>query len=152
MARFSLYDQKNHIVVLDGVPLSAFAEGDFLELKQDGAPAVRCFGADGPTMNFCPPAGGHLVLGLSPTSPALDDLQDLWEAQLLATRLFTTVLLSGVNEIFTAYGCAFGETPSFLTGGATIQPRQYQIEFLKIEKELASGEIGGGFFGGLINL
>lgn len=149
--RTNIYMQARHSLVVDGVPVVGFAEGDFLQVKLDGNAAQRTQGGDGPAMNLSVEQGGNLTLSLLPTSPALGVLYGIREAQKLNPRLFSVVLMSGVEEVITAGGCAFGDLPQFQTGGPTMQPRQFSIEALKISLDTSGVEaIGGGALGGLI--
>ena len=50
--RINLYAQNRHTVVVDGVPLSGFADGDYIEIDVDGNAAQRSMGGDGPSMNI----------------------------------------------------------------------------------------------------
>lgn len=149
--RLNLYAQNRHTIVLDGIPLSGFAEGDYLQVKQDGNAAARSMGGDGPSMNLSTIQGGQITISLMPTSPALGSLYALKDAQVNNPRLFTLAVLTGTEEVITAAGCAFGDTPQFQTGGPTQQPRQFVLECLQIKMDTSGVEtIAGGFIGGLI--
>lgn len=143
--RKNIYMQGRHILVVDGIPLSGFAEGDHVQIKLDGNAAARTKGGDGPAMNLEVPQGGQVTISLLPTSPVLGVLYALRDAQKLNPRLFGVVLMSGVEEVITAAGCAFGDLPQFQTGGPTMQPRQFVIECLKVKMDSSAVEaIGGG--------
>lgn len=151
MPRINLYAQNRHTLVIDGVPISGFAEGDFITVKQDGNAASRSMGADGPSMNLSTEQGGNLTISLQPTSPEIGTLYALREQQARDPRMFSIILLSGVDEIVNAGGCAFGDQPQFSTGGPTMQPRQFNIESLQIKMDVSAVEaIDGGFIGGLL--
>lgn len=135
MARINLYAQNRHTLIIDGIPISGFAEGDFLQVKEDGNMAVRNLGADGPSMSLSTEQGGNFVLSLTPTSPALGIVYGMRKQQNENPRLFNTVLLSGVDEMINFKGCAFGDQPQFTTGGPTMQPRQFSFECLEIEMD-----------------
>lgn len=135
MARINLYAQNRHTLVIDGIPISGFAEGDFLQTKEDGNTAVRNLGADGPSMSLSTNQGGNFTLSLMPTSPALGVVYGMRKQQNKTPRLFNVVLLSGVDEMINYKGCAFGDQPQFVTGGPTMQPRQFSFECLEIEMD-----------------
>lgn len=149
--RINLYAQNRHAIIVDGVPLSNFAEGDFLQVKLDGNAASRTQGGDGPGMNISAEQGGQITISLMPTSQALGMLYGLRDQQKRNPRMFSLVLTSGVEELITASGCAFGDLPQFSTGGPTMQPRQFMLECLEIKLDTSGVEtIAGGFVGGLL--
>lgn len=132
MARINLYAQNRHTLIIDGVQISGFAEGDFLTVKEDGNAAVRNAGADGPSMSISTKQGGNFTLSLTPVSPALGSVYSMREKQNAIPRLFNVRLLSGVDELINFEGCAFADHPQFTTGGPTMQPRQFSFECLGI--------------------
>ena len=150
--RMNLYGQGRHIVVVDGIPLTGFAEGDFISIKADGNAAQRTQGGDGPAMNLTVAQGGQVTLSLLPTSPAIGLMYQIRGAQLVNPRLFNVVVMTGVDEVITAAGCAFGDLPQLATGGPTMQARQFVFEALKIIFDPASVEaiIGGAVLGGVL--
>lgn len=149
--RVNLYAQNRHVVVVDGIPLSNFAEGDYLQIKLDGGGAIRTHGGDGPVMNITTAQGGKVTVGLCPTSPALGLMYEIFKNQSTSPRMFSVLLVTGVEEVIQASGCAFGEMPQFTTGGPSMQPRQFEIESLQIKLDDSAVEaIGGGLAGGLV--
>lgn len=143
MARVNFYGQNRHTLVIDGIPISGFAEGDFIQIKEDGNAAVRSHGADGPTMSYSTSQGGNATFSLQPTSPAIGILYGLREQQKENQRFFTIMILSGVDELINLTGCAFGDQPQFATGGPTIQGRQFSIECLSITMDQSITSILG---------
>ena len=151
MSRINLYSQGRHVLIIDGMPCTGFAEGDHLQVKLDGNVAARTMGGDGPAMNLSVPQGGKITCSLLPTSEVLGVLYGLREEQASNPRLFSVVLMTGVEEVITANGCAFGDLAQFNSGGPTMQPRQFDIEALEITLDTSAVEaIAGGFLGGLI--
>jgi hypothetical protein len=151
MMRINLYSQSRHIVIIDGVPLSGFGDGDFMQVKLDGNVAARTAGADGPAISLSTDQGGAVTLSLLPTSPVLGILYALRDAQKSNPRLFSIVLMSGVEEVITCSGCAIGELPQFATGGPQMSARQFTFECSKISLDVSAVEaIGGGLIGGVI--
>ena len=149
--RLNLYGQQRHIVVVDGISLNGFAEGDYLQFKADGNAATRTQGGDGPSMNLSTPQGGQVTLSLNPTSPAIGPMYALREQQRANPRLFNISVVTGVEEIIQANGCAFGDLPQFSSGGSTMQGRQFTFECLEISFDQSAVEsIAGGMLGGLI--
>ena len=149
--RQNIYFQNSHTLIIDGIPITGFAEGDFMQVKLDGASATRSHGADGPAMNISVDQGGKLTISLLPISPALGLLYGLRETQKNAPRLFTVVLMTGVQEFISASGCAMGDLPQFQSGGPNMQPRTFEIECLKIKLDTSAIEsVAGGLIGGLL--
>lgn len=149
--RVNLYAQNRHTLIIDGFPITGFAEGDFMTVKMEGNSANRTKGGDGPAMNIATGQGGVISISLLPTSPYLGDLYAIREQQKNNPRLFSIVLMTGVEEVITAAGCAFGELPQFQSGGPSMQGRQFDIECLKIDLDQSAVEsIEGGLIGGLI--
>lgn len=151
MARINLYAQNRHIFILDGIPLQGFADGDWLEVKKDGGAAARTNGGDGPAMNISTEQGGSITLSLLPTSPALGSIYAIRDQQAKTPRLFGAALVTGVEEIITAGGCAFSDLPQFTTGGDKMTPRKFLIECLEIKLDNSVIEtVTGGFAGGMV--
>ena len=138
--RINLYSQNRHVIIVDGVPLVGFADGDFMQVKIDGNAAQRTKGGDGPAMNISVHGGGQVTLSLLPTSPAIGALYALRDAQAASPRLFSIVLLTGVEEVITAGGCAFGDMPQFASGGPTMGARQFVFEALSIKTDSSALE------------
>lgn len=143
MARINFYGQNRHTLVVDGIPLSGFAEGDFIQIKEDGNAAVRSLGADGPSMSFSTKQGGNATFSLQSTSPALGIIYGLRKQQEDNQRFFAVIILSGVDELINLGGCAFGDHPQFSTGGPTMQPRQFSLECLSITMDQSITSILG---------
>ena len=91
--RISLYQQSLNAVVVAGIPLSGFAEGDWMAIELDGNAAERTQGGDGPSMNLSVPQGGKITISLVPTSPALGPLYSIRNLQALSPTLFGIVTL-----------------------------------------------------------
>jgi hypothetical protein len=151
MARINLYGQNRHVLVLDGVPISGFKDGDWIQIKDEGNAATRTHGGDGPSMNLSTYQGGQITFGLNPTSPVLGPLYALRNQQKNNPRLFSIQLITGVEEVISAAGCAFGELPQFATGGDKMSGRDILIEALQITLDTSATEaISGGLLGGLV--
>jgi len=135
--RIPLYNQSLNAVVVDGVQISGFMEGDWMEIKPEGNAADRTKGGDGPSMNVAVAQGGTVTISLMPTSPALGALYALRQLQQAAPTLFSIVIQTGVQELIAAAGCAFGEMPQFTTGGPKMTARKFLFECLQIPMDLS---------------
>lgn len=144
--RINLYAQNRHVVIVDGIPITGFGDGDFISVKVDGNAAQRTQGGDGPAMNITVAQGGQVTLGLLPTSPAIGPLYALRDAQQLNPRLFSVVLMSGVEEVISANGCAFGDLPQFATGGPEQKAREFAFEALEVKLDSSALEALSGLF------
>ena len=148
--RINLYAQQRHVLIIDGIPISGFAEGDWFEFEPDGNAATRTLGGDGPAMNLSVGQGAKASISLMPVSPQLGDLYALREAQEFDPRLFSIVFMSGVEEVLSLSGCAFGKLPSFQSGGPTMQSRKFDFEILEYKMDTSAIEsVAGGFLGSL---
>jgi hypothetical protein len=149
--RLNLYAQGRHTLIIAGVPISGFGEGDWIEIKIDGNAAERSKGGDGPAMNISVPQGGKITVGLLPTSPALGTMYEIRALQASNPILFPISLMTGTEEVITASGCAFGDLPQFATGAEKMQTRKFDFEALQITPDFASVEsILGSVAGGLV--
>ena len=147
----NIYLQARHSLIIDGVPIQGFAEGDWMEIKLEGAAATRTKGGDGPSMNITADQGGSITISLKPTSPALGSLYGLRDAQKINPRFFSIILMSGVGEVVMASGCAMGEPAQIKGGGPAMQAREFPFECLKIGMDTSALEaVDGGFIGGLV--
>jgi hypothetical protein len=139
--RIPLYAQNRHSLVVNGQLLTGFAEGDFIQLKLDGNAAARTQGGDGPSINISTAQGGQVTIGLLPTSPSLGLMYEMYQGQKTNPTLFTISVLTGVQEVIKATGCAFGDLPQFQTGGPTMQQRQFTFEAQKIDLDTSELEV-----------
>ena len=151
MSRSDIYLQNIHTIIFNGVPLSGFDEGDFIEVEIEGNAAQRTKGGDGPAMNVSTYQGGKITINLLPTSPALGIMYQIWKAQRLKGRMYSIAVYTGVKELITASGCAMGQLPKFSTGGEKMTNRSFPSECLAIALETAGLEtVASGFVGGTI--
>ena len=153
--RVNLYSQNRNTIVINGVPISGFAEGDWMEIKQDGNAAERTKGGDGPAISISTAQGGQITVSLVPTSPAIGLLYSLRNTQISNPSLFAISLFTGVDEIISAFGCAFGDLPQFTTGGEKMAPRKFVFECQKISMDISDvesiiGTVAGEFVGSAI--
>jgi hypothetical protein len=143
--RLNLYDQNANIVLINGIPVSGFADGDYMDFAPDGNEATRTHGGDGPSMNLSAKQGGSFTLGLLATSPAIGAIYALREAQNTFPAYFSVQVVTGVQEIISLSGCMFGKLPGFKNGGPQQSSRQFLIEYLKDELDTsATSPILGG--------
>lgn len=138
MARINLYAQNRHILIIDGVQIKGFAEGDWLSVAVKGGGAQISTGGDGPAMNLAVQQGGEITVSLLPTSPELGTMYELRKAQQANPRMFGIQLVSGVEEIITATGCAFGDLASFSSGSDKMSQRQFTFQCLSIDMDTSA--------------
>ena len=151
--RLNLYSQNRHVVVINGVPLSGFADGDYMEFEKEGNEAARTHGGDGPSMSVSTDQGGKITVGLMPTSPSLGMLYSLREAQQANPAYFNVQLITGVEEVVMASGCMFGKLPAAQTGGPTQRARQFAIECLDLKMDLSDTQaLAGGLLSAAASL
>ena len=126
MARKEFYSQKNHSVLVDGFPLSDFAEGDdVISFEPQGDGVTNQRGLDKNNTNFGSARPGWLTVQLKPTSPAIDILDQLIRNQENGNpRLMNVSVLTGVAEALSVTGCGI-EEQGFGTGGPVGTPRTY---------------------------
>lgn len=132
MARIGAYMQLYNSLLVNGVPISGFAEGDWWSVKPEGGACSRTKGGKGPTLNYSVSQGGIITLNLMPTSAAIGPLYALRQAQQVAPVPFTIQLFSGVSELILAEGCGFGELDSFAGGGPAASARKFTFECVNI--------------------
>ena len=135
--RINLYAQNRHVVIIDGVPIVDFMEGDFMEVELHGNAAQRTEGADGPAMNISTAQGATITINLKPTSPSLGVLYKLREAQQEAPYMFSIQLVTGTQEIISASGCAFAKLDAFSSGDAKMKDRKFKFECLECPMDLS---------------
>ena len=138
--RINLYAQNRHIVIVDGVSLQGFEEGDFLDFEADGNEASLTKGGDGPSVNISVSQGGALTIGLNPTSPHLGFMYQLRQAQQSNPRLINIIVVTGVEEVIQAKGCGFAKLPGFKTGGPTQSGRKFPFVVSELKLDLSAVE------------
>ena len=128
MARTEFYNQADHTVTVDGFILEDFAEGDDViafEPQGDASSATR--GLDRNRISFASPRPGLVTVRVKPTSPSIARLNEIVRSQENGTpRLFDVRISTGVNDVLRLTNCAIIES-GWTTGGATMQPREYQF-------------------------
>jgi hypothetical protein len=131
--RKNLYLQANNTLVIDGISVSGFMEGDCMTIDDEGNAAQRTLGASGASMSISAYAGGKFSVILKPTSGALGKLYKLREDQKRASnrRLISITLFTGVDETISIRGAAFAKLPAISTGGEKEAARQFDFEYLE---------------------
>lgn len=128
MARTEYYSQNNHSLVIDGIAIEDFDEGDDViafEPIGDGSSVTR--GLDKNKTSFASPRPGQLTIRLKPTSPSLARLNELVRSGESGNpRLFDVQVTTGVRDVLTLTGCSINEN-GWTTGGPTMQGRPYVI-------------------------
>lgn len=149
--RLPLYSQNLHTLIIDGFPVTGFADGDWLGVKIDGGGVTRTQGSYGPVLNRVASQGGQIVIGLLPISPALGELLSLRTEVRTAARLFNMSMITGTEEIFSAMGCGFGDISEWRMGGPVMAPREFIIECIKLRWTEGGIKSQNGILGGLVN-
>ena len=146
--RINLYSQAGHTLVVDGISITDFMEGDCITIDDEGNAAQRTLGASGPSMSISAYAGGKCSVILKATGAANGKLYALREDQQRSTtrRLFSMSLFTGVNETIRITGAAFAKLPAFSTGGEKEGPRQFDFEYLRLELDKSDVESVDGSF------
>ena len=144
--RSNIYLQANHTMIVNGIQLTGFFEGDIMSIEVDGNEAERTKGADGPSMNISVAQGGKIEVTLAPNSPAIGAMYAIRELQRVAPTLFGIVLMTGVSELVIAIGCAFSKLAPWTTGGPKMTGRKFSFEVLGLPMDpsptLSIGGIG----------
>ncbi len=124
----TLYSQANHSVLVDGLALEDFAEGDDViafEIIGDAATVTRGLDGNKPSAGSRRP--GNLTVRLKPTSSSIERLEELVRQQENGTpRAFRTTVVTGVDDVLTLRDCLI-QANGFNTGGPVMQPREYVI-------------------------
>lgn len=129
-SRLELYDQAAHVLAFDGVPITGFSEGDWMEIETLQAGSSTSYGAFGPVLNLKKAdEGGHLRLHLNANSPAVEFFMLAHAQQLKKPRFFNVALTTGVGELFMFIGCFYGSVGNFSTGGPVMTPRTFVINY-----------------------
>jgi hypothetical protein len=146
--RINLYSQSGHTLVVDGISITDFMEGDCITIDDEGNAAQRTLGASGPSMSISAYAGGKCSVILKATGAANGKLYALREDQQRssARRMFSMSLFTGVNETIRITGAAFAKLPAFSTGGEKEGPRQFDFEYLRLELDKSDVESVDGSF------
>ena len=146
--RKNLYLQANNTLVIDGVSITDFMEGDCITIDDEGNAAQRTLGASGPSMSISAYAGGKFSVILKATGAANGKLYAIREDQQRASnrRLLSISLFTGVDETIKITGAAFAKLPAFSTGGEKEGPRQFDFEYLKLELDKSDVESVDGSF------
>ena len=148
--RLNLYGQGRHSLLIDGIPVGGYADGDWLSVKENGNAGEITEGGDGPSMNLSVSQGGLITIGLFPTSKALGSIYGIRDKQRKTPRMFSILLYSGVDELIQASGCAFADLPQWASGGPKQTGRQFAFACLSIKQDTSAVEaLVGGFVGGL---
>ena len=151
MSRQNLYAQNRHVVIVDSVPWSGFADGDYLDFELHGNAATRTEGGDGPSMNLSSAQGATVTIGLMPNSPSIGLAYEAWKAQASSPRMINIQLVTGTEEVITFSGCMFAKLPAAKSGGPVQSARQFSFECLKVIPDIsATDSIDGGLLGSLV--
>ena len=141
MARLEFYDQNQHSVIVDGLAIEDFHDGeDAIAFAPEGQLVGGSRGLDRNRISLGSPRMGTLTLRLKPTSPSIDFLNEL--ANLAGqgqARLFDCVISTGVADVLSMVNCAAIDT-DYQTGGPNMQTRTFEIMCENYEISLANAE------------
>jgi hypothetical protein len=127
MARnIEYYNQADHSVIVDGIPMVDIAEGESIGVEFEGDRVTVTHGFDGASTSYSSDRRGAVTVVLKPTSISNDFLEGLFQRQSSTPRKFDVVVLTGVRELWRATGCSITRE-NFLTGGAAMSGRTFRF-------------------------
>jgi len=128
MPRSQFYDQNSHSVIINGIVMRDFYEGeDVISFEPQGDNIVVTRGLDNNAISFGSPRPGILTLKFKPTSPSLQFLFELSQLAHVGVPILSQALVTtGVDDTLTLFNCAVSDT-SFQTGGPTMQARTFTL-------------------------
>jgi hypothetical protein len=129
------YDPSKVVVLFGGIPLSGFADGEFVKVERDGDAFSKVVGADGDTSRAksCNKAGTATIT-LAQTSPSNDILQGfalLDELSNDGVAPFAVKDLSGRSTYISAHGW-IKKAPA-VSFGKEITNREWTIDLADID-------------------
>lgn len=118
------YNQAEHTVIYNGVPITDFADGDgVIAVTPNGDRIALTEGLDKSSISFSSFRGGDITIQLKPTSPELDILMEDFQNQQDGTPTASTISIeTGVREVVTLANAGINMM-DLPTGGPTMQPR-----------------------------
>jgi hypothetical protein len=122
----TLYSQASHSVIVDGLAIEDFGDGDdaiAFEIIGDAATVTRGLDTNKPSAGGRRP--GNLRVRLKPTSPSIERLEELARQQDNGNpRTFRVTVVTGVSDVLSLRGCLI-QAAGFNTGGPVMQLREY---------------------------
>lgn len=123
-------------VVLDGVQVTDYSEGDAIRINDNGEGSTVEAGLDGATTTFSTDQSGTMELDLKGTSATLDQVNALFRAQKTeAARLFDVQIYTAAAEPIRCEGCSIASPGNITTGGKEGSPRTVVINVQKIIRQ-----------------
>jgi len=122
------YSQANHAVTIGNRVVEDFAEGDSIGWEDITPEAVSVTeGLDGARISFGAGRAGKVTIKLKPTSPTINYLNYLIDAQKSGIAFMLPVAVtSGVNEVVKLINCGV-QRGSVATGGTTMSEREFSF-------------------------
>ncbi len=126
MARLTYYNQNTHSVIIQGVSIRDFYEGeDVIAWEPQGDLITATRGLDRNAISVGSGRPGALTLRLKPTSRSIIFLQELAEIG-GNFRLVGALVTTGVEDVLALIDAAV-EDMGFQTGGPTMQARVFKL-------------------------
>jgi len=129
------YDAKQVAVIIDGVPMSGFADGSFVVVERDNDTFSKVSGADGiVSRSKSNDRAGSLVLTLAQTSPSNDVLSAIQQLDEQANAGVVAVLIqdfSGRSVFVSAFGWI--RKPPSSEFGKEINDREWTLDLADLD-------------------
>ncbi|MBL4769536.1 MAG: hypothetical protein JKY94_17820 [Rhodobacteraceae bacterium] len=129
------YDQAAHSVLIDGVLIEDFFEGEgTIAFAPVGDLITQNRGLDGNALSLGSRRPGDLTIMLKPTSPSLAFLNGILTAQANgAPSLFNVTVTLGVQDVLSLTGCLLQDS-EVSSGGPTMEARPFVVKASNYDK------------------
>lgn len=124
---FTVYNQKNTTLTVDGVPITGFMDGTSLTVTYDGGEVDKTQGTDGAGINIATPQGMTVQFTLRETSWSHDFLASLFTRQSNGASGVTVVLRTGANILHMLTDAYIGQPGQLTTGDKKQGGIQYTV-------------------------
>lgn len=130
------FNQSQCTVILDGVPVEQFSDGDAIRVKRTTEGSTIERGIDGATTTFSTDKSGTVELDLKGVSITLDQINFLAMAQRTGfAREFSMQIVTSALEPIRCEGCSIAHAGDTSTGGRSSSPRTVTINVRKISDQ-----------------
>ena len=123
------YNQAEVTVIWDGIPLRGLADGDSVEVADEGGEVEKTHGTDGPGVNIATRQGGYVKVKLredSVSQPIVQATRATQEFSLSGDAGITVQIVGGTSVLHTLIN-AFVSVPGALsTGGPKMGSQEYK--------------------------
>lgn len=118
------FNQALCTVILDGVEVSGYMDGDSIRVNMSTEGSSIEKGLDSATTTFTTDMSGTVELDLKGVSPNLDQITALWLAQkTAAAREFSIQIMTSAAEVVRCEGCSISSPGNIATGSRTASAR-----------------------------